>query len=35
MKKQTMWAVNFRNMHTGIHGLYYGKDRKRVEEFAK
>ena len=29
-----MWAIDYRNMHTGIHGLYYGKDRKRVEEFA-
>ena len=30
-----MWAINFRNMRTAIHGMYYGKDRKRVEEFAK
>ena len=33
-KKQIMWAINFRNMSTAIHGLYYGKDRKRVEAFA-
>ena len=34
-RKQIMWAVNFRSMHTAVHGLYYGKDRKRVQEFAK
>ena len=34
-RKQIMWAINFRNMRTAIHGMYYGKDRKRVEEFAK
>ena len=34
-RKQIMYAVDFRDMHTGIHGLYYGKDKKRVEEFAK
>lgn len=33
-KKKIMWAINFRNMSTAIHGLYYGKDRKRVEAFA-
>jgi antirestriction protein len=34
-RKQIMWAINFRNMHTAVHGLFYGKDKKRVEEFAK
>ena len=34
-RKQIMWAINFRNMRTAVHGMYYGKDRKRVEEFAK
>ncbi len=34
-KKQIMWAINFRNMHTAVHGLFYGKDRRRVEEFAR
>ena len=29
-RKQIMWAINFRNMSTAIHGMYYGKDRKRV-----
>ena len=33
-RKKIMWAINFRNMSTAIHGLYYGKDRKRVEAFA-
>lgn len=33
-KKKIMWAINFRNMHTAVHGLFYGKDKKRVEEFA-
>lgn len=28
-----MWAIDFRDMHSGIHGLYYAKDRKVVEEF--
>ena len=28
-----MWAIDFRDMHSGIHGLYYAKDRKLVEEF--
>lgn len=35
MKKQILWAVNFRSMHTGIHGLYYGQDKRRVQEFAR
>ena len=35
MKKQTMWAINFRNMRTGIHGLYYGKDKRQVQKFAR
>ena len=34
-RKQIMWAINFRNMHTGVHGLYYGKDKRRVEKFAR
>lgn len=34
-RKQIMWAVNFRNMRTAIHGLYYGKDKRRVQEFAR
>ena len=34
-RKQIMWAINFRNMQTAVHGMYYGKNRKRVEEFAK
>ena len=33
-RKKIMWAINFRNMHTAVHGLFYGKDRKRVEKFA-
>lgn len=32
-RKQVMWAIDFRDMHTAIHGLYYAKDRKLVEEF--
>ena len=34
-RKQTMWAVDVRNMHTAIHGLYYGKDKRRVQKFAR
>ena len=34
-RKQTMWAVNFRSMRTGIHGLYYGKDKRQVQKFAR
>ena len=34
-RKQIMWAVNVRNMHTAIHGLYYGKDKRRVQKFAR
>lgn len=33
-RKQIMWAINFRNMHTAVHGMFYGKSKKRVEEFA-
>lgn len=32
-KLPVMWAIDFRDMHSGIHGLYYAKDRKLVEEF--
>ena len=32
-KLPVMWAIDFRDMHSGIHGLYYGKDRRDVEEF--
>ena len=28
-----MYAVNFRNMRTAIHGLFVGKNRRRVEKF--
>ncbi len=34
-RKQIMWAVNFRNMHTAIHGLYYGQDKRKVQKFAQ
>ena len=34
-RKQIMYAVDFRSMHTAIHGLYYGKNRRDVEQFAK
>ena len=27
------WAIDFRNMHTAIHGLFYGDSRKEVESF--
>lgn len=29
------WAINFRNMNTAIHGLFYGDDRKVVNQFYK
>lgn len=32
-KLPVMWAIDYRDMHSGIHGLYYGKDRRDVEEF--
>ena len=32
-KLPLMWAIDYRDMHSGIHGLYYGKDRRDVEEF--
>ena len=28
-----MWAIDFRDMHSAIHGLIYGKNRRDVEEF--
>ena len=28
-----MYAVDFRSMRTAIHGLFVGKDRRRVEKF--
>lgn len=28
-----MWAIDFRDYHTAIHGLIYAKDRKVVEQF--
>ena len=28
-----MWAIDFRDMHTAIHGLIYGKNRRDVEQF--
>ena len=34
-RKQIMWAIDYRNMHTAIHGLFYGKDKKRVKAFEK
>lgn len=34
-RKQIMWAVNFRNMRTAVHGMYYGKDKRRVQKFAR
>ena len=33
--KQIMWAIDYRNMYTAIHGLFYGKDKKRVKAFEK
>ena len=32
-RKPHMWAVDFRNMNTAIHGLFYGADRKEVQSF--
>lgn len=34
-RKRIMYAVDYRNMNTAIHGLFYGKDRRMVEMFAK
>lgn len=31
--KPPMWAIDYRDMNSAIHGLYYAKDRKLVEEF--
>ena len=28
-----MWAIDYRDMHTAIHGLIYGKNRRDVEQF--
>ena len=28
-----MWAIDFRDMHSAIHGLIFGKNRRDVEEF--
>ena len=28
-----MWAIDYRDFHTAIHGLIYGKSRRDVEEF--
>ena len=30
-----MYAVDFRNMRTAIHGLFVGKDRRRMERFHR
>lgn len=27
------WAIDFRNMNTAVHGLFYGADRKEVKAF--
>ncbi len=27
--------MNFRSMHTAVHGLYYGKDKRKVQKFAQ
>ena len=32
-RKPHMWAVDFRNMNTAVHGLFYGADRKEVQSF--
>ena len=32
-RKPHMWAINFRNMNTAVHGLLYGADRKEVQSF--
>ena len=32
-RKPHMWAVDFRNMNTAVHGLFYGDDRKEVQSF--
>lgn len=28
-----MWAIDYRDFHTAIHGLIYGKNRRDVEKF--
>ena len=28
-----MWAIDYRDFRTAIHGLYYGKNRRDVEKF--
>lgn len=30
-----MWAIDFRNMNTAMHGLFYGKDFRTVNQFYK
>ena len=32
-RKQIMWAIDYRDFHTAIHGLIYGKNRRDVEKF--
>ena len=32
-RKPHMWAIDFRNMNTAVHGLFYGADRKEVQSF--
>ena len=32
-KLPVMWAIDYRDFHTAIHGLIYGKNRRDVEEF--
>ena len=31
--KEVMWAIDYRDFHTAIHGLIYGKNRRDVEKF--
>ena len=30
-----MWAIDYRDFHSAIHGGIYGRDRRGVEEFYK
>lgn len=32
-KLPVMWAIDYRDFHTAIHGLIYGKNRRDVEKF--
>lgn len=32
-RKPHMWAIDFRNMNTAVHGLFYGADKKEVQSF--